>query len=139
MDRRAPRSPFHQDARRFEIATSCTPLLAGLRCSLELLEQAGTDNQRLAKIQNLSHKLWTQLHSLHNVETILEGAPPAGLVSFNVNAAKSTPEIVASLGKKEFCIRSLEEPECLRACVHVMTNLEEIESLTEEIKKISLS
>ena len=34
--------PFHVDSRRFEIATSCIPLLAGLRCSLELIEKEST-------------------------------------------------------------------------------------------------
>ena len=32
---------YHHDARRFEVATSCTPLYAGLACSLELLEREG--------------------------------------------------------------------------------------------------
>ena len=33
--------PFHHDSRRFEVATSCVPLLAGLRHSLQLLESEG--------------------------------------------------------------------------------------------------
>ena len=40
-------NPFHPDARRFEIATSCTPLLAGLRCSMDLLDKEGNEMERI--------------------------------------------------------------------------------------------
>ena len=36
---------FHHDSRRFEVATSCVPLMAGLRSSLQLLENAGSAQQ----------------------------------------------------------------------------------------------
>ena len=36
------KTPFHSDGRRFEIATSCVPLLAGLRSSLIMLKNEGS-------------------------------------------------------------------------------------------------
>ena len=44
--------------RRFEVATSCVPLMAGLRCSLDLLEQTGSPEQRLQQIRSLSGRVW---------------------------------------------------------------------------------
>jgi len=38
---------FHSDARRFEVATSCTPLFAGLETSLQLPEAEGKAPVRL--------------------------------------------------------------------------------------------
>ena len=56
--------PFHHDSRRFEVATSCVPLLAGLRTSMELLEATGDATARLDAIQTLSGSLWRQLQAI---------------------------------------------------------------------------
>ena len=37
---------FHDDARKFEIATSCIPLLAGLRNSLDLLDKTAMKKKK---------------------------------------------------------------------------------------------
>ena len=124
--------PFHHDSRRFEVATSCVPLLAGLRTSLELLEQEGGADQRLQRIQTLSHQLWQGLQALVGATPILQGAPPAGLVSFQLNPdrqARPPAEVVTQLGHQGIWIRDLADPECLRACTHVCTSSDEVKTL----------
>ncbi len=130
--------PFHLDSRRFEIATSCIPLLAGLRCSLDLLEGEGSDTDRLQRIEQLSAQLWEQLQDIKGVNTILEGPPPAGLVSFSIPQTKSTKGVVKMLGEQRLWIRDLEDPVCLRACVHVTSKANEITALVGAIKKIDI-
>jgi len=45
------KAPFHSDARRFEIATSCIPLLAGLRSSLIMLKNEGHETERFLRLK----------------------------------------------------------------------------------------
>ncbi len=127
---------FHKDARRFEIGTSCVPLLAGLRCSLKLLEDDCPINKRLEKICQLSAHLWNELNNIKYIDTILREPPPAGLVSFTCNTTSSTKELVKQLGKQGIWIRDIEDPVCLRACVHITTNRGEIECLRKEVSKL---
>ncbi len=129
--------PFHTDARKFEIATSCTPLLAGLRSSLSLLEQEGTESERITKIQSLSRQLWIELNSINGVNPILQSPPPAGLVSFTMNSKMSPNKIVKHLGEQSIWIRALEDPIWLRACVHVTSRETEISLLANSLKDIS--
>ncbi|MGB1623062.1 MAG: aminotransferase class V-fold PLP-dependent enzyme, partial [Synechococcus sp.] len=68
--------PFHHDSRRFEVATSCVPLLAGLRTSMALLEAEGSAEDRLARIQHLSGTLWQTLQRIEGVKPLLT-VPPA--------------------------------------------------------------
>ncbi|MGC6482261.1 MAG: aminotransferase class V-fold PLP-dependent enzyme [Synechococcus sp.] len=133
--------PFHHDSRRFEVATSCVPLLAGLRTSLALLDQEGDGEQRLTHIQQLSRQLWTQLHGLPGVTPLLDDAPPAGLVSFviqpSAGATAITPaETVKQLGAQGLWIRDLGDPSCLRACTHVSTTSDELTALTTAIQSL---
>ncbi len=130
---------FHKDARRFEIATSCTPLLAGLRSSLSLLKKQGTDLERINIIKSYSNKLWLELKGIGSITPILQGPPPAGLVSFTLNSKLSPYQIVKLLGKKSIFIRVLEDPIWLRACVHITSNESEINRLIDELKKIAAS
>ncbi len=132
-------SPFHKDARRFEIATSCTPLLAGLRCSLNLLKEQGTDLERINKIKLLSKRLWLELNNITSVNPILQGPPPAGLVSFTLNSKQSPNQIVKLLAQKSIFIRVLEDPIWLRACVHITSTENEIARLIAGLKKIAAS
>ena len=132
--------PFHHDSRRFEVATSCVPLMAGLRCSLDLLEQEGSDDERLRHIRTLSEQLWKELQSLPEVSPLLEGPPPAGLVSFLMHseATGATPsEVVKALGAEQIWIRDLADPICLRACTHVCTSENDIAQLIDQIRMLS--
>jgi L-cysteine/cystine lyase len=121
-------SEFHGDSRRFEVATSCVPLYAGLEQSLLLLDAEGTAEQRLGRIQQQSNKLWQGLQAMSTATPLLEVPPPAGLVSFQLGNER--PEaVVERLGQRDIWLRSLDDPHCLRACTHISTRDDEIDQL----------
>ncbi len=129
--------PYHQDSRKFEIATSCVPLLAGLRSSLSLLKNEGSSEERLKNIREKSAYLWENLARIELVEPILSSIPPSGLVSF-IHKGKIPPKkLVHLLGRVGIWIRDIEDPQSLRACVHITTKEDEIRSLLEEVRQIT--
>ena len=127
--------PFHHDSRRFEVATSCVPLMAGLRCSLDLLDQEGTGDERWARIQSRSEGLWQALNNLDGVTPLLQVPPASGLVSFQLRHDAAPAEVVQQLGQQGLWIRDLADPSCLRACTHVTTTEAEAEALTTAIAR----
>ena len=129
--------PFHHDSSRFEVATSCVPLLAGLRTSMELLEATGDATARLDAIQSLSGSLWRQLQALDGVEPLLTVPPSSGLVSFQLTNGPSPSDVVKQLGSQGLWIRDLADPSCLRACTHLCCTSEELEALTKAVDTIS--
>jgi L-cysteine/cystine lyase len=131
--------PFHHDSRRFEIATSCVPLMAGLRQSLHLMAGEGNEQERLQTIRTLSGALWKQLKELPCITPLLEGEPPAGLVSFQLNdpSGRTPTETVQILGNKGIWIRNLEEPICLRACTHITTEASELNRFVEALAELT--
>jgi L-cysteine/cystine lyase len=131
-------SGFHADSRRFEVATSCVPLFAGLKSSLALLDAEGSPEQRHATITGLSQQLWHKLQTVPRAKTLLQSPPPAGLVSFTLEGP--TPEaVVKQLGAKGIWVRSLDDPHCLRACTHVTTTAAEITRLIEALQGLGPS
>jgi len=129
-------SEFHGDARRFEVATSCTPLFAGLDTSLQLLEAEGDAHQRLAAIRAHSAQLWSGLQLLEGILPLLEVPPPAGLVSFQLTASDGAA-LVGSLGERGLWLRTLDDPPCVRACTHLTTTAEEVELLLNTLPAIA--
>ena len=127
---------FHHDSRRFEVATSCVPLMAGLRSSLQLLENEGSAPQRWDRIQNLSSKLWQALQGLASVNPLLDVAPTSGLVSFQINGDVPPAEHVKQLGAQGLWIRDLADPSCLRACTHISTTDDDINALVAAISTL---
>jgi L-cysteine/cystine lyase len=124
-------SAWHGDARRFEVATSCVPLLAGLASSMDLLAAEGSPEARLVQIRERSAQLWQGLKEIAGLETLLQEPPPAGLVSFKLTgiAAPKPEAVVARLGEQAIWLRSLDDPHCLRACTHITTTAGEVETL----------
>ena len=127
--------PFHHDSRRFEVATSCVPLMAGLRSSLELLDQEGSAETRLARIRQLSGDIWSGLRELPGVKPLMEVPPASGLVSFQLSCEAAPAEVVQQLGQQGLWIRDLADPSCLRACTHVTTTEGETKALTTAIAR----
>ncbi len=125
---------FHKDSRRFEVATSCIPLLAGLRVSLKLLEKEGEASERLTKILCLSSMLWESLKEIKGISPLLKGPPPSGLVSFELSKEIEPQKIVRALGKEGIWIRDLQNPSCLRACVHITSLNNELTTLAKVLK-----
>ncbi|MEY4359858.1 MAG: hypothetical protein RLZZ631_1344, partial [Cyanobacteriota bacterium] len=129
-------SSFHSDARRFEVATSCVPLCSGLATSLELLAAEGSPEQRLQQIQKGSLQLWQGLQSIGSARSLLREPPPAGLVSFHLEG-HATASVVQELGAQGIWIRRLDEPDCLRACTHITTTPNEIETLLTALQRLA--
>ena len=127
--------PFHHDSRRFEVATSCVPLMAGLRRSLDLLDQEGTGDERWTQIQSRSEALWQALNNLDGVTPLLQVPPASGLVSFQLRHDAAPAEVVQQLGQQGLWIRDLADPSCLRACTHVTTTEAENKALTTAIAR----
>ena len=127
---------FHHDSRRFEVATSCVPLMAGLRSSLQLLEQEGSAQQRWERIRTLSSSLWQALQGLERVTALLEVPPASGLVSFQINGDVPPAEHVKQLGAQGLWIRDLADPSCLRACTHISTTADDINALVAAISTV---
>ena len=132
-------SSWHGDARRFEVATSCVPLLAGLASSMDLLALEGRPESRLALIRERSGQLWQGLQAITGLQTLLQGPPPAGLVSFRLNGhgAPSPEAVVAQLGEQAIWLRSLDDPHCLRACTHITTTVAEVELLLGALRALA--
>jgi L-cysteine/cystine lyase len=132
-------SSWHGDARRFEVATSCVPLLAGLACSIDLLAAVGSPETRLARIRAGSAQLWQGLQQIPGLDTLLQEPPPAGLVSFRLtgNGAPSPEAVVAQLGEQAIWLRSLDDPHCLRACTHITTTAAEVGLLLGALRRLA--
>ena len=127
---------FHHDSRRFEVATSCVPLMAGLRSSLQLLDQTGSAQQRWDRIRTLSGRLWQALQELERVTPLLEVTPASGLVSFQIKGDVPPAEHVKQLGAQGLWIRDLADPSCLRACTHISTTADDINALAAAISTV---
>jgi L-cysteine/cystine lyase len=131
---------FHRDGRRFEVATSCTPLLSGLHISMDLLDAVGSAEERLLLLCQHSEALWMGLQGVPGCRSLLEVPPPAGLVSFQLHRPDGSPiepdHVVRSLGQQGIWLRSLRDPDCLRACTHVTTTSGDLEHLLEALRQI---
>jgi len=136
-DESAGASAFHRDARRYEVATSCLPLAAGLDRSLALLEAEGNAAVRLELIRQRSLQLWEGLRRLPGARPLLQSPPPAGLVSFTLadrQGRELAPKaVVQALGEQGIWLRTLPQPACIRACTHLVTSEAEVERLLESL------
>ena len=125
---------LHEDARKFEIATSCVPLLAGLRESLSLFEEDISTKEKNKIISAMSNELWFKLNEFRNIELALQYPLKNGIVSFNIKKNIDKNEFVKKLGLKNIWIRVIEDPQWFRVCIHQITNEKEINLLINEIK-----
>ena len=132
-DQRGKPKGWKPDARRFEVSTSAYPLYAGLREAIALHQQWGTSQERYQQICQLSKYLWQRLSQLNSVRCLLTSPPQAGLVSFVLTNGKSSQDLVTSLEQQGFLLRTIRDPDCIRACVHYFTDYQEIDQLVEAI------
>jgi L-cysteine/cystine lyase len=123
------------DGRRYEVATSAFPLLAGLRAAIALHSQWGTPQERYQRIQMLSHYLWEQLVNVPQVSCLRQFPPEAGLVSFQL-MNKSHRQLVQWLENQNVMVRMILSPDCVRACVHYFTLESEIDQLVSWLRSL---
>lgn len=134
MDNTGNPTGWKPDARRYEVATSAYPLYAGLRKAIALHQQWGTPQERYEQICQIAEYLWQRLSELNTVKCLRTAPPQAGLVSFVLTNNQSHKQLVESLEQQGFMLRTLLEPDCVRACVHYFTQKSEIDQLIEAIK-----
>jgi L-cysteine/cystine lyase len=124
---------FKPGAQRYEIATSAYPLYAGLRSAIALQHEWGTIEERYAEICRLSKYLWEHLSEISHVECLRTSAPEAGLVSFRLTNGMPHKKLVDLLEKQGIMVRTILNPDCVRACIHYFTTEAEIDKLVGAI------
>ncbi|MEG4217290.1 aminotransferase class V-fold PLP-dependent enzyme [Microcoleus sp. Pol14C6] len=120
-------------SQRYEIATSAYPLYAGLRSAIALQHEWGAIEERYAEICRLSKYLWERLSELPDVECLRTSAPEAGLVSFRLTNGMPQKKLIDLLEKQGIMVRTILNPDCVRACVHYFTTEAEIDKLVGAI------
>ena len=123
---------WKSDGQKFEVATSAYPEYQGLQAAIAVHQQWGTSSARSQRIRQLSQYLWFALTQLEGVECLKKSPPEAGLVSFQV-PDKNHLSLVNHLEQQGFFLRTIANPDCIRACVHYMTLTQEIDSLIAAI------
>ncbi|MGL5059220.1 MAG: aminotransferase class V-fold PLP-dependent enzyme, partial [Microcoleus sp.] len=120
-------------SQRYEIATSAYPLYAGLRSAIALQHEWGTVGERYAEICRLSKYLWESLAEISYIKCLRTSPPEAGLVSFQLTNGMPHNKLVNLLEKQGIMVRTILNPDCVRACVHYLTTEEEIDKLVGAI------
>jgi L-cysteine/cystine lyase len=150
LDYSQPNLPLVTDARRYEVATSAYPLYAGLRTAIELHQSWGsaltiglpslrdatrTAIDRATKIISLATYLWEQLQQVPGINCLNQTAPQSGLVSFQVESGNHG-KLVQVLEDQDFYLRTIVDPDCIRACTHYFTTTAEIDELIQCLSKL---
>jgi L-cysteine/cystine lyase len=121
---------WQKDGRKYEIATSDYTLEA----AIALHQQWGTAEERYQRILDLSGLLWQKLSDLPKVTCLRHAPPEAGLVAFTLEG-QSHKAVVQSLEQQNILVRTILDPDCIRACVHYLTAEAEVERLVGAIEK----
>lgn len=126
---------WKEDGAKFEVATSAYPEYEGLRAAIAIHQEWGTATTRYQRICELSQYLWDNLRQIESVNCLKDTPPEAGLVSFQVEGIKHS-QLVNSLEQQGFFLRTIANPNCIRACVHYLTIPEEIERLLAMLRSL---
>ncbi len=136
LDYSKPNLPLIKDSRCYEVATSAYPLYCGLRAAISTHQAWGSAIDRSIEIISLATYLWQNLQQLPGIKCLSETAPQSGLVSFQVKAGNHA-KLVQSLELENFYLRTIVDPNCIRACTHYFTTTDEIDALIEFISRNS--
>jgi L-cysteine/cystine lyase len=129
---------WRQDGAKFEVASSTYALYEAMRIAIAHANSWGTQMQRYQRICQLSKILWDRLDALPHIDCIRQLPPESGLISFKVNQelaqsaiAKKPHSLIAKQLESEhqILIRALPDPDCLRASVHYLTSIADIDRL----------
>lgn len=124
--------PLIGDSRQYEVATSAYPLYCGLRAAIATHQAWGSAIDRYSKIVSLATYLWQGLQQIPGISCLSQTAPQSGLVSFQVDT-RNHAKLVQSLERNNFYLRTIVDPDCIRACTHYFTTTAEIDRLIEFI------
>jgi L-cysteine/cystine lyase len=143
---KTPIPQWKQDGSKFEVASSTYTLYEALRLAIAHANNWGTQQQRYQRICELSQLLWQQLNDLPHIDCVRQLPPESGLVSFQINrdiaksaiAQKSHGLIARQLeSEHQVFIRALPEPDCLRASVHYLTTMADLDRLVSLIATLA--
>ncbi|MEY2984688.1 MAG: isopenicillin epimerase, partial [Cyanobacteriota bacterium] len=123
--------------KRFEVATSAYPHYAGLNAALKLHQQQGEAEERYQQICAVSRYLWEGLQRLPHIRCLAHLPPAAGLVSFTVKSDLPHKMIVQHLEDQRFYLRTIADPDCMRACCHYFTTTGEVDALLAALKQFA--
>ena len=132
LDREGQPASWKPNGQKYEVATSAYPEYQGLKAAIAVHQQWGDSRQRYQRIRQLSQYLWFALSQLEGVECLKKSPPEAGLVSFQI-LDRNQLDIVSKLEQRGFFLRTIANPNCIRACVHYMSLTQEIDSLIAAI------
>jgi L-cysteine/cystine lyase len=132
LDYNLPNLPLIGDSRQYEVATSAYPLYSGLRAAIATHQAWGSAIDRYSKIVSLATYLWQGLQQIPGITCLSQTAPQSGLVSFQVDT-RNHAKLVQSLERNNFYLRTIVDPDCIRACTHYFTTTAEIDRLIEFI------
>ena len=133
-DKQGQPQAWKEDGRKFEVSTSAYPEYEGLKAAIATHQQWGNSLQRYQQICQLSNYLWSNLSKIDKIHCLKNTPPEAGLVFFQVRGNINHRDLVKTLEKQGFLLRTLANPDCIRACVHYLTLPEEIDRLVAAIK-----
>ncbi len=120
--------PLLEDARSYEVATSAYPLYRGLRAAIATHQSWGSEIDRTTQIISMATYLWESLQQIPGIKCLSDTAPRSGLVSFQV-VGVSHNKLVQKLESNNFYLRTIVDPDCIRACTHYFTTTTEIDAL----------
>jgi L-cysteine/cystine lyase len=126
--------PLVEDGRCYEVATSAYPLYSGLRAAIHTHNSWGDAALRYANILENASYLWHGLQQISGIECLSQHPPQSGLISFQI-ASKQHERLVQKLEQNKVFLRTIVDPNCIRACVHYFTTTEEIDDLLEDVWK----
>lgn len=123
------------DGRRYEVATSDFTLYGALREAIATHQRWGTVGDRYHRICTLSEYLWQRLNNNPHITCLRTAPPEAGLVSFQIQQGNHN-QLVQTLEKQGYLLRTILDPDCIRACVHYFTLESEIDQLIDTINRL---
>jgi L-cysteine/cystine lyase len=134
LDYSQPDLPLLEDSRRYEVATSAYPLYRGLRAAISTHQSWGSAIDRATKIVSMATYLWEGLRQIPGITCLSDTAPRSGLVSFQV-ADRNHGKLVQELEHNNFYLRTIVDPDCIRACTHYFTTTAEIDALIKYLHR----
>jgi L-cysteine/cystine lyase len=134
LDYSQPDLPLLEDSRRYEVATSAYPLYRGLRAAISTHQNWGSAIDRASKIVSMATYLWENLRQISGITCLSDTAPRSGLVSFQV-ADRPHGRLVEELERNNFYLRTIVDPDCIRACTHYFTTTAEIDELIKYLQQ----
>ncbi|MGK7906014.1 MAG: aminotransferase class V-fold PLP-dependent enzyme [Synechococcus sp.] len=127
---------YGKGADAFEVSTAAYPLRMGFKAALEMHDQFGKLEDRYQRQIRLAQLLWQQLQTIAGVEVCNLHLPQTGLVPFTV-VDRDPVELELCLEQQGIYVRSMQDPESLRASIHYFTTEEEIGHLLEAIATVA--